>query len=44
MKLYPTKEALYASCMKSEAHITVIAMPSFNEDGELLGFYKYYVD
>lgn len=44
MKLYPTEKALYDSCKKSEAHITVIAMPLFNEEGELLGYYKHYVD
>lgn len=44
MKLYATKKELYESCMKSEAGITVIAMPVFNEEGELLGYKKYWVD
>lgn len=44
MKLYATKQELYESCMKSEAGITVIAMPVFNEYGELLGYKKHYVD
>lgn len=44
MKLYATKKELYDSCMKSEAGIKVIAMAVFNEDGELLGYKKYWVD
>ena len=44
MKLYATKQELYESCMKSEAGIKVIAMPVFNEYGELLGYKKYWVD
>lgn len=44
MKLYATKQELYESCMKSEAGITVIAQAVFNEDGELLGYQKYWVD
>ena len=43
MKLYATEQELYDTCMKSEASITVIAMPVFNEYGELLGYEKYYV-
>ena len=45
MKLYPTKQALYDDCMKSEAGITIIAMALYSEEtGELLGYYKYYID
>ena len=43
MKLYATKQELYDSCMKGEAGITVIAMPVYNSDGELLGYRKEYV-
>lgn len=45
MKLYNTPQELYESCMKSEARIKVIAMPLYSEEtGEILGYYKYYVD
>lgn len=44
MKLYPTKKALYDTCMKSEAGITVIAVAVYSEDGEFLGYEKEYVD
>ena len=43
-KLYATKKELYDSCMKSEAGITVIATPVYNQYGELLGYRKYWVD
>ena len=45
MKLYVTKQELYDTCMKSEAGITVIAVPVYREDdGEFLGYKKEYVD
>ena len=44
MKLYPTKKALYETCMKSEAGITIIAVAVFNEEGEFLGYRKQYVE
>lgn len=45
MKIYNTKQELYDTCMKSEAGITVIAVAVFSEDdGELLGYKKEYVD
>lgn len=44
MRLYPTKQELYDSCMKSEAGIKVIAVAVFNEDGELLGYKKDWVE
>jgi hypothetical protein len=45
MKLYATKQELYDTCMKSEAGITVIAVPVYSEDdGEFLGYEKEYVD
>ena len=45
MKLYATKKELYDTCMKSEAGITVIAVPVYSEDdGEFLGYEKKYVD
>ena len=44
MKLYQTKKALYDTCMKSEAGITVIAVAVYDEDGEFLGYKKEYVD
>ena len=45
MKLYATKQELYDDCMKSEAGITVIAVPVYSEDdGEFLGYEKEYVD
>lgn len=44
MKLYNTPQDLYDTCMKSEAGIKIIAIALYNEDGELLGYYKYYVD
>ena len=45
MKLYPTKKALYDTCSKSEAGITVIAVAVYSEDdGEFLGYKKEYVD
>lgn len=44
MKLYSTKQELYDSCLKSEAGITIIAQAVFSEDGELLGYIKYWVD
>ena len=45
MKLYATKQELYDNCMKSEAGITVIAVPVYSEDdGEFLGYEKEYVD
>ena len=40
MKLYPTKKALYDTCMKSEAGVTIIAVAVYNEDGEFLGYRK----
>ena len=44
MKLYATKQELYDDCMKSEAGITVIAVPVYSEDdGEFLGYKKYVV-
>ena len=45
MKLYNTPQELYNSCMKSEAGVTIIAKAKYSEEtGELLGYYKYYVD
>lgn len=45
MKLYATKQELYDTCMKSEAGITVIAVPVYSEgDGAFLGYKKEYVD
>ena len=44
MKLYPTKKALYDSCMKSEAGITVIAVAIYSEDGDFLGYKKEYAE
>lgn len=45
MKIYPTKAQLYNDLPIYEIGTTVIAMPKFSEeDGELLGYYKYYVD
>ena len=44
MALYKTKQALYDSCAKSEAGITIIAVSVFSEDdGEFLGYIKEYV-
>lgn len=44
MKIYATKKALYDTCMKSEAGITIIAVAVFSETGEFLGYRKQYVD
>ena len=54
MELYNTKQALYDSCTQSEEGIyspdaqkprDYIAEPVYSEeDGELLGYRKYYID
>lgn len=44
MRLYATEQELFDACMKSEAHIKVIAVPVYSEDdGEFLGYQKEYV-
>ena len=45
MKLYNTPQELYDDCMTSEAEKTIIVKAKYSEDDdELLGYYKYYVD
>ena len=44
MKLYKTKLELYRSCKGEMSSGKVIAIAVHNEDGDFIGYKKYYID
>lgn len=43
MELYNSKQDLINDCEMGEYGVSIIAMPVYSEDGELIGFEKEYI-